>query len=196
MGGTGCVGVEDLEGVQRGALLDLFHATHGSHWTTRTNWGSSLPLADWAGVTVKDGCVVKLKLASNNLRGSLPASLYHLDHLTVLDLRLNQLCGPVPPELGHMHLTHIYLQSNRLSCALPDTLGALTNLTVLDLRSNMLCGALPVKALVCLRKLKYLGLRSNQFKDQFKGGAASGSGGSGGSGGELQPLLPWCKIVL
>ncbi|KAJ1437451.1 hypothetical protein B484DRAFT_301306, partial [Ochromonadaceae sp. CCMP2298] len=59
---------------ERGALMDLYHATHGPAWTRRNSWGTSAPLGDWFGVTVDRGVVVKLALPCNNLRGSIPPS--------------------------------------------------------------------------------------------------------------------------
>lgn len=55
----------------RDALNNLYEATGGAGWVTKTNWGSSAPLSQWHGVAVNDqGRVVKLVLDSNSLEGT------------------------------------------------------------------------------------------------------------------------------
>lgn len=171
----------DLDSIERAALMDLFHATNGPRWHNKLHWGSTRPIGDWKGVTVnKSGAVVKLTLPSNNLQGSIPTSIYYLESLRELDLRLNQVCGPVPETLGHMRqLTHVCLQSNRLSGSIPESLGDLGLLQLLDLRCNQLSDYVP-KSFMQLRRLKYLGLKSNLLKSRPI---------------ELNQMLPWCKII-
>lgn len=178
---TNNVNIDDLNSIDRSALMDLYHATNGPKWHNKLNWGSTLPISEWKGVTVnKQGYVAKLTLPSNNLNGSIPMSIYYLESLRELDLRLNQLHGPVPETIGHMkQLTHVYLQSNRLSGAIPSTIGELSQLVLLDLRCNQLSDHVP-KSFAQLKKLKYLGLKSNLLKSRPF---------------ELQQLLPWSKIV-
>jgi len=55
----------------RHALLALYRSTGGASWKSKTNWDTDAPLATWYGVEVNDqGCVVKLDLQSNNLKGT------------------------------------------------------------------------------------------------------------------------------
>ena len=57
----------------RAALEALYDATGGAGWTYSTNWKSSAPLGEWAGVTTDAaGRVTELYLRDNGLAGSLP----------------------------------------------------------------------------------------------------------------------------
>ncbi|HEX8658563.1 MAG TPA: hypothetical protein VF690_13550, partial [Hymenobacter sp.] len=70
-------------------LRELYQATDGPQWTTRTNWLSGTTLAEaatWYGVTVAGGDVTQLVLTNNGLRGPLPASLGRLARLQLLQL--------------------------------------------------------------------------------------------------------------
>ena len=42
------------------------------------------------------------KLHGNNLIGIIPKELGMLKYLRVLDLGMNQLSGPIPPEIGNL----------------------------------------------------------------------------------------------
>jgi hypothetical protein len=56
--------------VERYALMDLYNSSGGTRWLHSEGWGTSRPFNTWYGVTVnKQGRVVGLQLASNNLSG-------------------------------------------------------------------------------------------------------------------------------
>lgn len=173
---------EDSQQSEKQALVDLYRACHGPKWKVQTNWCSKEPIQRWHGVKVDlNGFVVGLTLPSNNLRGALPESIGSLQHLRVLDLRLNQISGFLPQGLAYcFKLEKVYLQANKLSGSLPSIIEELEELVVLDLRSNLLQGELPYQALEGLLKLKYLGLYSNNLVINHE---------------QLKRLLPTCKIV-
>ena len=110
----------------RAALIALYNATDGSNWTNSGNWLTEGPLGDWQGVTTDatTGRVVGLSLPMNNLTGPIPPEMGDLgDVLLVLDLAGNQLSGPVPANLGYLaNLEAIYLASNQLSGCIPNGL--------------------------------------------------------------------------
>ena len=110
------------------------------------NWSADLALASWTGVTV-DGSprrVTSLRLANQQLGGTIPPELGDLSQLQLLDLGRNRLSGSIPPELGDLaELTFLLLESNRLSGSLPSALGDLWKLEVLYLDDNRLSGAIP-----------------------------------------------------
>ena len=77
---------------------------------------------------------------------SLWGEVYSVESTTVLDLRVNQLTGPIPPEIGYLtNLTYLDLRYNQLTGSIPSEIGNLTNLTLLDLRNNQLTGSIPTE---------------------------------------------------
>ncbi len=87
----------------RAVLIALYNATNGPDWTNNANWLSDAPLGDWYGVTTNDdGRVEGLFLAVNQLSGPIPPDLGNLANLSDLRLGGNQLSGPIPPELGNL----------------------------------------------------------------------------------------------
>ncbi|CAM9820202.1 unnamed protein product, partial [Ectocarpus sp. 8 AP-2014] len=116
-----------MASTDRDVLLVLHRSTGGANWTNNANWDTDTPIGDWHGVQVKDdGHVVKLDLASNNLRGDIPAILGKLKLLKTLILSNNTLTGSIPPELGEMESLEVLdLGSNKLSGHIPDQLGQL-----------------------------------------------------------------------
>ena len=131
--------------MDRAALLALYEATDGPNWTDSSNWGSDAPLADWHGVrTDGHGRVTGLTLERNNLTGTLPAALGHLDALTVLALGGNRLTGPVPAALGALaNLAILTLGDNGLTGPLPAALGNLPGLRVARFAGNAVIGCVP-----------------------------------------------------
>ena len=104
-----------------------------------------------------------LLLFSNQLSGSIPATLGDLTNLSSLFLGSNQLSGSIPPELGNLtNLTQLLLFSNQLSGSIPATLGDLTNLSSLFLGNNQLTGSIPPE-LGNLTNLTRLVLDNNQL---------------------------------
>ncbi len=113
-------------------------------WLNSRNWGTSAPLGEWHGVTVKDDRVVELALAKNNLVGEIPPELGQLDALTGLYLFDNRLEGEIPPELGQLgQLQALDLENNNLSGPLPPELGDLKNLQYMILSANYIHGKIP-----------------------------------------------------
>ena len=82
-------------------LVALYHATNGPNWFNNDNWLSNTPIGEWHGVTVgSGGRVTQLSLRLNELTGVIPPELGNPASLTTLDLRSNDLSGEIPPELG------------------------------------------------------------------------------------------------
>ena len=128
------------------ALLErLYQATDGRRWTNRQNWGTDASLEDWHGVTTDDaGRVVGLDLRENNLTGPIPSQLGGLARLVTLDLGSNRLTDSIPSRLGDLTaLTTLSLWGNDLSGPIPPELGSLPNLGDLNLWGNRLSGSIP-----------------------------------------------------
>ena len=107
------------------------------------------------------GRVFELKLAGNNLVGTIPAELGDMIALTHLDLSNNQLSGALPEELGKLtRLEYLALHNNQLSGAIPAGVGDMTKLQELLLQNNQLSGMIPTE-FGNLTRLQDLGLSNN-----------------------------------
>ena len=82
-----------------------------------------------------------------------------------LDLSLNNLSGPIPPEVFSIASLSISLDlsDNRLTGALPSEVGNLRNLGVLDVSNNMFSGEIPNIIGSCTA-LEYLSMKGNFFQ--------------------------------
>ena len=138
-----------LERVHQG-LSALYAATDGDNWTKNDNWDTTTvptekELANWFGISINEGLLVKLDLQNNNLRGALPPELGNLRNLQTLFLTLNEgVTGPIPPELGNLEqIWLLFLNNNSLSGSIPSELGNLDQLQFLNLSGNSLTGPIP-----------------------------------------------------
>ena len=133
---------QDGVATDKAALVALYNATDGAHWTTNTNWTSDMALSSWHGVTVDgDGRVTRLDLDDNGLAGTLPAALGDLSELEQLDLQNNALSGALPAELADLtNLTSLLLNESRaLTGPLPDGLRELSGLETVNIEKTELC---------------------------------------------------------
>ncbi|MFC1844375.1 MopE-related protein, partial [Thermodesulfobacteriota bacterium] len=187
---------------ERNALIDLYNSTDGDNWTNNSGWktpplhtdGFSMPGTEcttpWYGV-ICDGSnnVVEIWLNSNNLAGTIPATIDNLTTLELLELNSNQLSGSIPPEIGnlasltaldlswnplggsisdvisymiYLDLEYLFLESCQLSGSIPPEIGNLTSLTWLYLGDNQLSGSIPA-TIGNLTSLQDLRLYNNQL---------------------------------
>ena len=150
------------------ALLELRAKTHGNQWTNA--WDLETSVSEWYGVKVKNGKVVALDLADNNLKGNLPLTVGNLTNLEYLDLSNNELSGRMPRELRKFgNLKYLDLSGNKLVGTLPMTLNRMTDLVYLDLGGNGFDGELP-KSLTELTNLNSLALADNNFSGEMPEG--------------------------
>ena len=127
-------------------------------------------------------------MASNNLSGSIPASIGTLTNLRYLNLARNELRRPPPSQLGDLsNLRVLYLTGNGLSGSIPASLGNLTNLTSLHLNLNELTGEFPIE-LEKLVKLEELRLADNELT-----GCVPGSLSCVSKHDIAQLGLPYCR---
>uniref|UniRef100_A0A8R7P9V1 non-specific serine/threonine protein kinase n=2 Tax=Triticum urartu TaxID=4572 RepID=A0A8R7P9V1_TRIUA len=161
---------------------------------------SFLSYVDLANNTLTSGIPVSLAnsvslttliLSRNNLSGVIPSTLFdNSSKLSVVDLRMNSLAGPIPhfrkvtalkfllltdnllsgsipPSIGNASsLTSILLGQNKLSGSIPETLGHITKLIELDLGFNSLSGIVPLP-LYNVTSLKYFSVVSNALVGQM-----------------------------
>ncbi|WP_299313033.1 hypothetical protein [uncultured Aquimarina sp.] len=182
----------DVSELEKQALWDLYLSTDGSNWknTIENNkpWDLNIPVCDWYGVTVSNGSVTWLRLSSNNLEGSMPATITNLTSLVSLRLAYNKLSGSLPSSIGALQsledlylnfneligsippelttittLEILYLDNNRLTGRIPQNIGDLVNLSTIIMSANQLEGELPA-SLSNIIGLKYLRLENNRFE--------------------------------
>ena len=162
LGRTGESGLRFCERAEdRAALVALYEATGGANWVYSTNWLSDHDMDDWHGVRAYLGTVTHLDLRGNNLNGPIPPELGDLANLERLKLVGNHLTGPIPPELGRLtRLQLLDLENQGLTGAIPRELGDLADLWHLDLKGNDLSGPIPPE-LGNLTNLRELRLNEN-----------------------------------
>ena len=106
-------------------------------------------------------------LRINQLRGELPTELGNLANLQTLSLFSNQLTGEIPAELGNLvNLEGLFLFGNQLTGEIPAALGNLANLQSLSLSVNQLTSEIPAE-LGNLTNLEGLFLRINQLTGEI-----------------------------
>jgi Leucine-rich repeat (LRR) protein len=165
----------------------LYFSTNGHEWDVNTGWLSTEPECTWRGIQCSsDGVIVWLELRNNNLSGSLPTMIGHLDTLVDLSLGFNNLISAIPTELGNLEkleildlsdnpfddgpipthifslseIRHIFLWSTHRSGTLPIELAVLSQLRTIDLESNDFSGTIP-SVLFSLPSLEDLLLSNN-----------------------------------
>jgi len=145
------------------ALVKLYDSTAGTFWTNNTNWKTASNVGEWHGITVSDGRVYQLDLASNNLSGQLPLEIGDLTALERLNISNNALNGNIPASVGNLiNLNYLNFSWNNFTDAsFPVELNQLSNLETLNLFSCNLT-AVPMSVFE-LTNLKYLYLGYNQI---------------------------------
>ena len=154
------------------ALRDFYGALGGDGWLDSDGWNSARDPCGgsepWYGITCSNAStsgathVVGITLESNQLDGTLPASLANLPRLRALDLESNQVAGTTPEAICALReLETLELRSNSMSGTIPSCLANCTELSVIDYTLNSapgLSGTVPV-SLCALRALGYFGLQ-------------------------------------
>ena len=104
-----------------------------------------------------------LYLSINNLSGPVPPQIGNLESLVTLALFENQLTGPLPASLGNLkRLEELILSDNRIDGPLPREIGDLTSLDFLAISRNRVSGSLPPE-LGKLKALEYFSVNDNRM---------------------------------
>ena len=100
---------------------------------------------------------------SEDISGPLPQD-FGFSILSYLGLANNNLSGPIPASVGHLHgsLLEIVLLNNQLSGCLPHELGMLNKAAVIDAGKNQLTGPIPT-SFSCLTRVEQLNLAGNRL---------------------------------
>ncbi|WP_456312064.1 leucine-rich repeat domain-containing protein [Pseudomonas shirazensis] len=125
-------------------LKKIYASTNGAQWTQKWDISQNkLHEVSWYGVGTKEGHVVSLSLAGNNLSGTLPAELSDLVYLETLNLQANAITGSLPSNLGNLpNLKTVNLQSNKFEGTLPN-LSGISGLKKLSVSGNLFKGTIP-----------------------------------------------------
>ena len=132
------------------------------------NWGVSIPIADWQGITVggTPNRVVGLSMRNQGLAGKIPRQVGNLTRLEEIKLAGNALTGEIPTQVGRLvNLVELDLASNELTGVIPAELASLVELRVLDLSQNLLTGEVSDE-LRWLANLTDLSLRENELSGE------------------------------
>jgi hypothetical protein len=153
---------ETIANYDREVLMKLFNDLNGPNWFRKDKWGSDASFCDWSGITCDDQRVSKIHLSNNNLFGTVPDYIADLDQLDWLNLSLNDLRGTIPTSLFLMKsLNAVFFHDNK---NLTGTISALVkkaeNLAWLDLSGCNLHGTIPQELLQHSR-ISFLNLSSN-----------------------------------
>ncbi|PON58023.1 LRR domain containing protein [Parasponia andersonii] len=139
------------------ALMGIKYSLEDPHGVLE-NWDSdSVDPCSWTMVTCSpESLVIGLGTPSQNLSGTLSASIGNLTNLQIVLLQNNNIKGPVPSELGRLPNLHtLDLSNNMFTGEIPSSLGHLRHLQYLRLNNNSLSGPIPM-SLANMTQLAFL----------------------------------------
>lgn len=165
---------------EREALIAFYEAMDGDHWTHNDNWCSDKPLSEWYGIELLEsnyqayydnpkarGHIYRINLWNNNISGTIPACIFKLTSMYILELRYNNLTGEIPAAFAQMpNLYALDLSHNQLTGTIPAALADMPSLSSLNLGYNQLTGTIP-EALGNMPKLCECVLCYNQLTGEI-----------------------------
>jgi len=109
--------------------------------------------------------MIDLDLSGNRLAGSIPANIWSMSNLEVLDLHRNNFVGTIPViESVHDKMMFIAVQDNALDSKIPESINNLVNLAHLDISANKMVLPFP-STMNQLKKLRSLYTGMNPFEE-------------------------------
>ncbi|KAK1292784.1 Uncharacterized protein QJS10_CPB17g02345 [Acorus calamus] len=84
----------------------------------------------------------ELDVSNNKLSGNFPMAVFQIKNPVFLDLRYNNFCGYVPPEVFTLPLDVLFINNNAFDQSIPSNLGA-SPVAYLTLANNRFTGSLP-----------------------------------------------------
>eukprot|EP00533_Pseudo-nitzschia_delicatissima_P004848 CAMPEP_0116113460 /NCGR_PEP_ID=MMETSP0327-20121206/19520_1 /TAXON_ID=44447 /ORGANISM="Pseudo-nitzschia delicatissima, Strain B596" /LENGTH=2649 /DNA_ID=CAMNT_0003606819 /DNA_START=275 /DNA_END=8224 /DNA_ORIENTATION=- len=147
-------------------LLDLYQSTSGPTWSDDSNWQQSNDVCSWKGIFCyedydKKGHVQQIDLSHNNLKGSVPSTLYGLPYLESISFEGNpELLVDLSKLTSAQFLRFLNLSQTQVSNL--DSISGLLSLEVLHIADTQLSGPFP-GALTNLQRLKVLHASDNNF---------------------------------
>ncbi|KAG5552622.1 hypothetical protein RHGRI_010643 [Rhododendron griersonianum] len=153
------------------ALLKWKQTLQSANSSILTTWmlnpknGSSSTASspcNWFGVSCNaEGRVTRLNLTDSGVNGTLETfSFSSFPNLAYVELSMNQLSGPIPPQISSLPLVYLDLSFNEISGNIPPEIGLLKNLGTLHFFENQLTGSIP-REIGQLKSLSELDLSTN-----------------------------------
>jgi len=152
------------------ALVDFYNSVGGPNWTDQGNWLTG-KVSTWTGVTVTGTRVTGLEIVSNNMSGTIPASIGQLTELTRLRLlgdespvKIVDIHGSIPAELWNCtKIQVLQLKFSNLTGDIPAGIEKMVNLQEINFQQSYLGCELPA-ALFNLPSLTKAYLHQSNFK--------------------------------
>ncbi|HNW49685.1 MAG TPA: T9SS type A sorting domain-containing protein, partial [Prolixibacteraceae bacterium] len=160
-------------------LVEFYNAVGGPNWTDQGNWLTG-PVNTWTGVTVTDGRVTGLEIVSNNMSGTIPASIGQLTELTRLRLigdenpvKVVDIHGSIPAELWNCtKIQVLQLKYTNLTGDIPAGIEKMVNLQEINFQQSYLGCEIP-EALFNLPSLTKAYLHQSNFKGKVPASLAN-----------------------
>jgi hypothetical protein len=130
---------------QRFVLAVVYIQMHGIKWNNRTRWLSNWNECTWFGVECDTSSKIRaLRLDANNVLGSLPSEIKHLQSLETISVRNNQVNGNIPSDIVTLpRIKHLILSNNNITGSIPSFLVSSTSLQTIQFDNNNLYGTIP-----------------------------------------------------
>ena len=123
------------------SLILLYQSTKGTEWLNNSRWNTDSNVCEWFGVVCSGKDVVSLKLANNNLEGTLPEM--NLISVSSIDLSLNRVSGTLPCSIFSENLFSLSIPSNSFVGSIPECISQARQLSVIEFDSNSFVGQIP-----------------------------------------------------
>ena len=130
----------------RKALIEFYNAMDGKNWTHNDNWCSDKPISEWYGIRIynRTPWPTELRLANNNLSGTIPDIFGRTGPIKGIFLSDNNLEGEIPASLWKNYsLQQLSLSNNKLLGTLSADMVQSPNFYSLNICNNLFEGPLP-----------------------------------------------------
>jgi hypothetical protein len=155
-------------------LVNLFTATNGNNWSSRTNWRVG-EVPAWFGVTEKGGRVTGINLPNNNVVGEVPETITNMAALKAVNLSSNGVTS-IPDLTVMPAITAVDVSSNNLDFASLESNASLIGSVIYENQAPVSLSnynEIPVNSDTTL--VIPVGGNTNQYQWKFKGEPISGA---------------------
>jgi Leucine-rich repeat (LRR) protein len=162
LGATSCNGQGTTDdSSELNILLDIFRATGGNEWDSKGGWDTSTDYCvSFYGVECDAGRITSIDLRYNNLKGTVPQSIFRLTSLRDLILSGNPVKLTFEGITTAERLINLHVENTNIDSL--DWIGSARNLQVLNAADNNIEGTVP-DDIYKITTLKTLNLGHNAF---------------------------------